>query len=395
MPTEPDPKTHKYANIKVAKKSDSEIDITGEMPAESLGQYRKRALNELGLTLNVPGFRKGHIPEKVIIDRVGDLSVLEDAAEMALRDIVPEIIEKNASSYIGRPDISITKLAPGNPVEFKISLTILPDFDLPDYKKIARDQMAVPDEKIEVTDKEIDEVIAEIRKQRAHQAFHEEDAAAKKTKDQEETGQKNKADHENEPGPENKNGHEHAPGHDHDEKDLEKHLPEFNDDFVKTLGDFSSVADFRAKAKDNLTKEKSHRQMEKKRIKMLEALVEKTRVKIPKILIDNELDRTMDRFEADIKNLGMKIEDYLKHIKKTPEDLRKEWLPDAEKRAKLNIILEKIAAVEKLVPDKEIVDHEVEHLKEHYKDVDPIRIKLYVEYTLTLEKVIQFLEKQN
>lgn len=94
MSTELDSKPQKYTNIKIVNKDDSRVDITGEMPAESLGEHRKRAITELGLTLNVPGFRKGHIPEKVIVDRVGDMNVLEEAAEMALRDIVPEIIEK-------------------------------------------------------------------------------------------------------------------------------------------------------------------------------------------------------------------------------------------------------------------------------------------------------------
>ncbi len=92
--------------------------------------------------------------------------------------------------------------------------------------------------------------------------------------------------------------------------------------------------------------------------------------------------------------MGLKVEDYLKHINKTIEDLTENWKPDAEKRAKLNLILEAIAKEENLTADKEAVDHELEHLTKHYKDIDPIRARLYTEHMFTIEKAIKFLEEQ-
>jgi FKBP-type peptidyl-prolyl cis-trans isomerase (trigger factor) len=354
--------SEKYTNIKSTKSDNSELEITGEFPVETIAEYRKKALKEIGETMVIPGFRRGHIPEKVLVDRAGEVYILEEAAELAIKDLGPEIIEKNGSQFIGRPNISITKLAPGNPVEFKIKIAVMPEVKLPNYKKIAKEEMSEKEEKVEITDKEIDDVIEEVRKQRAHQEFH------KANKD--------------------------ATHHNHDEKEMEKHLPEFNDEFVKTLGAFENVADFRTKAKENLLKEKEFRAKEKRRIKLLEKLIEETQVKLPQVLIDSELNRMFAQFEGDIANMGLKIEDYLKHIKKTPEDLRKDWLADAEKRAKLNIILDTIATDEKIVVDKEMLDHEAKHLLAQYKDADPDAVQAYLTSTLTREKVILMLESQ-
>ena len=350
-----------YTNIKVETKEKSEVEITGEISVEASKKYRAKALKEIGETITVDGFRKGHVPEKVIIEKVGEAYILEETAELALKDIAPEIIEKNAPTYVDRPNIQITKLAPENPISFKITVGIMPTFTLPAFKKIAKEANAEKIEAADVSEKEIDDVIEEVRKQRAHHAFHQKNTDV---------------------------------GHDHTEADVAAHMPEFNDEFVKTLGAFESVADFRAKAKENMLKEKEHKAIEKRRGTLLETLVKETSITLPQAIIDDEINRMFGQFESDITGMGLKVEDYLKHVKKTPEDLRKEWLHDAEKRAKLNLILAQIAREEKITADKEAVDIEVKNLTERFKDVDPLRIRAYVEHSLTIEKVIQFLESQ-
>ncbi|HEV2523898.1 MAG TPA: hypothetical protein VGU44_02045, partial [Gammaproteobacteria bacterium] len=254
--------------------------------------------------------------------------------------------------------------APGNPVEFKIVIGIRPEITLPNYKKIAKESLNIPDkeeDKIEATEKDIDNVVEEIRGRHAHDKYHILNKEA---------------------------------GHDHNDEEINKLKPEFTDDFVKTIGNFESVTDFRVKAKENVIKEKEARLKDKKRSKILEQLIAEITIILPQALIDNELNRMFSQFEADVSGVGLKLEDYLKHIKKTPEELAKDWKPDAEKRAKLNLILEDIATKEKIQPEPEEVKKEVEHLTAHYKDVDPLRASLYVEHMLRIEKTINFLENQ-
>ncbi|MDQ3014649.1 MAG: hypothetical protein M3Q73_02205 [bacterium] len=352
----------KYDKIEVKKLENSEVEITGVIPAEALVSYRKKALRTIGENVNIPGFRKGHVPEKVLVDKVGELYILEEAAELALKDTTPEIIQNNTPTYVGRPRLSITKIAPGSPLEFKINVDVMPEVTLPDYKKIAKTEMATKADKIEVTEKDLVDVIAEVRKQRAHHAYHL--------------------------------AHKDDTEHKHTDDEIEKFMPEFNDEFVKTIGAFESVEDFKTKAKENLQKEKEQRAHEKKRGELLEKLVSETKLALPESIINAELERMFAQFENDIKGVGLKVEDYLKHIKKTPEDLIKDWKPDAEKRAKLNVILEEIAKVEKIEPEADKVKEQVEHLVKHHKDVDRVRAQLYVEHTLRLEKTIKFLEEQ-
>ncbi|MBX4209385.1 hypothetical protein KW799_01690, partial [Candidatus Parcubacteria bacterium] len=86
--------------------------------------------------------------------------------------------------------------------------------------------------------------------------------------------------------------------------------------------------------------------------------------------------------------------EYLKHLKKTADDLKKEWRTDAAKRVKLDLILSHVADKEKISPDKNKVDAEVKHAMEHHKDIDADRARAYFERIFLNQAVFEFLEKQ-
>ena len=65
---------------------------------------------------------------------------------------------------------------------------------------------------------------------------------------------------------------------------------------------------------------------------MWRGIISDSKMSLPKILIENELDKMEAQFRDDIEKMGMKVEDYLKHLKRVLKDMRKEWRPDAEKR---------------------------------------------------------------
>ncbi|MBP9851609.1 MAG: hypothetical protein KBC71_02750, partial [Candidatus Pacebacteria bacterium] len=105
-----------------------------------------------------------------------------------------------------------------------------------------------------------------------------------------------------------------------------------------------------------------------------------------------EIDKILYRMEADITQMGLKFEDYLKHLNKTVDELRGEFKNDGEKRAKLALVLNEISKAEQLLADEEEVAKEVAHILEHYKDADPERARLHSQNILTNEKIFQFLE---
>jgi len=130
----------------------------------------------------------------------------------------------------------------------------------------------------------------------------------------------------------------------------------------------------------------------KHRSSITDAIIEKSTVEIPKVLIEAELNQMFGQMNEDLTRAQLTMESYLEHIKKTEEELRSEWGPLAEKRAKLQLVLNEIAKKENVTPDSEKLDHEVKHLLEHYKDADESRVRTYVSSVLTNEAVLRMLE---
>jgi FKBP-type peptidyl-prolyl cis-trans isomerase (trigger factor) len=348
-----------YSNLIQEDKDDSEIELSGEIPSETFLQFRTQAIKKLGSNAKIDGFRAGHIPENILVDRLGENVILEEAAEMALRKAYPQIIADNKLDPIGSPQITLTKLAKDNPLGFKIKTAVMPQFELPDYREIAKEKTAMKDI-IEVAPDEIEKVVLDIRKTRY--------LGEKKQKGEDITDIKEV-----------------------DEKDL----PEFTEEDMKSFGDFSNMTDFKKHIGTSIAKEKEMHAREKKRAEISEVLVEKTDTKLPDVIIESEISKMFAQLKGDLERAHIPYEDYLKQIKKTEEDLKKEWRETAVKRAVLQLVLNKIATEEKIQVEKEVVDQHVKHIMEHHEGTDEDRARIYVVSMLTNNLVYEFLESQN
>src|SRR3989344_4158538 len=353
--------------INIKKLPKSEIEIEGELDAEIFESYFPKALKKIGEGVDLDGFRKGKVPENILLSKVPEINILEEMAQMALNEHYPKIIEEEKIDAISQPEISITKLARKNPLGFKIKTAVLPEIKLPDYKDIAKNILRsdLGNSKrfdLEVSDEDLENTIMDIRKSRAPK-IHMADLPA---------------------------GEDASVGR----KEKEPELPEFNDAFVQALVPFKDILDFKTKLKENIKLEKENSQREKTRLKIIEKIIEESVFDVPEILIEVELDKILYRMESDITAMGLKFEDYLKHLSKTKADLRKEFRMDGEKKAKLGLILNEIAKVENIVALPEQVAKEAAQILEHYKDADPERARMHAENVLTNEKIFQFLESQ-
>ena len=340
-----------YDNVVVQELDNSEVELTISIPFENLDPYKKKALDGLRKEANVPGFRPGKVPDNILMEKLGELGLLQEAAERAIQDVYPLVVIEKGIQTVGRPMISITKLAEGNPLEFKAKTAVVPGVELADYRAIAKSEMAVEEDVI-VTDEEIETVLKDIKRTRT-------------------IAQK-----------------ELAP----DAEVKDEDLVELTDDFVQSLGEFKTVQEFTDRIKENMASEKKIRNKEKKRIAVSEKVIEGSKVDLPQILIDSELEKMKAQFQDDVARMGIEYDEYLKKINKTQEDLNKEWEETAAKRAKLQLILNKISIAEELVPDREEVQKQVDHLKEHYKDADETRIQIYVETMMTNDMVFEYFE---
>ena len=340
----------KEYTVTVTKNDDSTVTIEGSISWEAFSKFEKAAFERLGKHLELPGFRKGHVPEDVAKKHLGDELILSDMAELAIQEFYPTILKEHAIDAIGRPALSVTKLARANELSFTLRTAVLPQITLPEYKKIAA---GVPStEPTAVTDEDVAKVIENLRHLRAY-------------------------------------GHVHEEGHDHKH---EEPLPEVTDEFAKSFGEFKNVDDLKAKVRENIGKEKVHEAADKRRAAILDAILEKVSIAIPAIILESEQHKIYEQIEADVAKSGFTMEDYLKHANKTKEGILEEFKPEAEKRARMQLVVNAIAREEKIAPTDEEIQARVDSLAAMYPGADKNRLVAYADMVLTNEKVISFLE---
>lgn len=356
--------------------ADSTVTITGEIPFEDLNKYRSKALEKLGADVVVDGFRKGHVPEDVLVEKVGEMNLLSEMAERALAKVYPTILSEHGIDAVGYPQISVTKLATDNPFGFTATVAVVPEFTLPDYMEVAKAHRN-QDDATEVTDEEIDTAVKDIlRRKVAYERIQQKAAAqAEKSNDGADLPTPETVDQDKE-----------------NEEPTDAELPELTDEVVKTIGDFADVAAFKAKVREELTEQKTQEATNKQRAAITDALVEATDMNVPEVLINAELEQFMAQMQEDLKRAQLSFEDYLQHLKKTEEELKDEWRPAAKKRAQVQLLLDAIADAEKITPDEQVVADQVEALKQQYKDADEDRIRTYITSILRNDAVMKLLE---
>lgn len=333
----------KYKTERLPK---SEVGLEVEIEASELARAKSKILRKWQEGLEVDGFRKGQAPENIVVQKVGEGRILEDAAEMLINEYFPKITEAEKLGVLGHPHISIKKLALDNPLEFRATFAVLPEVELPDYKKIAGEIVAKP-ASTEVTagEEEVNEVLLQIRKNKAHY-------------------------------------------------DKEEVLPPLDDELAKASGNFKNLDELKEKIKENIIEDKKYRNLEKTRAKIMEELIKQTDFEIPEILVASEVEKSLAQVKDDVERMKGKWEDYLVHIKKTEEEFKKDLREPAEKRAKIQLIFNKIAEVEKLEPDKTILESEVKKLMGMYPEAREESARIYVATQLLNVEVLKLLERQ-
>jgi trigger factor len=150
------------------------VEFSVVVDAAELESFHDKAFAEVQKSVEVDGFRKGNAPEALVVKKYGEMVILEEMANFALRAAYVKAVEEHKVNPVGEPQVTITKIAKGNPLELTITVPIMPEIALPAYKKIAKD--AITDgEVVSVTEKDISDVLEELRKGRSIQNNHAHD----------------------------------------------------------------------------------------------------------------------------------------------------------------------------------------------------------------------------
>lgn len=426
--------------MKVEKKKldKSQIEFAVELPYEEFGPFVKQGSEELAKNLKIEGFRPGKAPFDIVKRKVGEMAILEEAAHLAINKLFPKIMDANLGEdeAVGQPQVDITKLAPENPLEFKIKMATLPPVELGQYKdlKIQRTIAKVDEKEVERTldylkesrakevavEREVksgDKVIANVEmfldkvpleggqakdttvmvgKEYFVSGFDAKIIGAKKGETREFTLLYPKDFHQKNIAGKNVEFRVAV-------KDVfERALPELDDEFGKMFGaaDFS---DLKEKIRADIESQKKFEADRKTELDVLDALVAKAKFgDIPEILLNNEAEKMFIELEDNVRRQGGNAEDYLKSIKKTREQLLMEMLPEAMRRVKTALLIRKISAVEKVEVTEDEVLARQKALLEQYKGYAKVEervgdpgYKIYLKNSLANQKVISSLIKWN
>ncbi len=383
--------------------SEAQIELTIEAEVVDLEKYLNQAATKLSEQVKVAGFRPGKVPYETLKTQVGEAVIWEEAAKLFINKNLDKLVADNCPRpSLGMPQIAITKLAPGNNLEFKVTISMIPEVKLGEYKNLG-----IKRDLVTVTEEEIDKVLTEFCEAQVKEALVDRAVATgdKVTVDIKmfldkvplEGGQaqgtaviigKNYLV----PGFDDKimgakagetREFELVYPADHFQKNIagkrveftvtikdvyERILPEANDELAKNFG-LKNLEDLRHNIKHSISHEKEHRVEEKAHLAMINALVDKAEFgEIAEILVDSELENMMAELAHNLEQQGGKLADYLTTIKKTEKDLKVEWRLEALKRVKSALLLRAVAEAEKIEASPEDIEHELEHLRKHYHE---------------------------
>ena len=394
-----------------------------EVAAGDFDNYYAQALSEISKEVELPGFRKGKAPEKMVEEKLNQATVLSEAAEAAIRDNWMKILKETGAEAVSSPKVEIVKIAKGNPFVFTAEFEVLPEIKLPDLESFSK---GIKREEVKVEDKEVEDTLEWLRQSRAK--FSNKETAAEKDDLVEFVFRCTTI--ENDPDKKDRivlgKGHYLKGMEDAltgmkrgEEKDFETEttdkkketihvkvesvnkmdLPEINDEWVKTLGSFSKVDDLKEDIRKGIKQEKEVAEKQKQREQAIQKILEKVKFEAPSVLVEREVGYMIDNVKSRVASeLNMPFEEYLNQIKKTEDEVRKEFGKIAEDKVKGFLVLHQIEKDEKIeVSDKEI-DDKIEEMINSYpdkesarKNIDRDHLKMHIEDEMKREKIFKLL----
>jgi trigger factor len=367
------------------------VEITCEISVEDIKNELENAARKLTEDKPMPGFRPGKASYDMVKQAYGEMPIYETALPAIVRKHYVKAVTENHIHSYGEPKMEVTKLAPGNPIVFTATVAAVPDITLmPDYRsiKVESKEPKVEDSAIEATLKELQTMhTAEVR------ANHEATEKSKVVVDMDlsiagvplDGGQaRNHGIFLNEeyyiPGLKEKVlGMKEGEKRDFSLKFNDDHFqkniagkdvdftvtlkevydlehPPINDDLAKKVGQ-ESVEKLRTLIKENMLHEAATKESQRVELAILDQLVEKGRFEdVPEVILNDEVKRMIDELKHGVSEQGATWPDYLLNIKKTEDELKMEFVPQAVKRVKTAVLIREIGEKEEVeVSDEELL----------------------------------------
>ena len=384
---------------------------------------------------NIPGFRRGKAPMKIIENYYGPGVFYEDAFDIIFPDIYRAALEEHDVKPVDRPELEVEQIEKGKDLKFTVEVFVRPDVELGQYTHLGIEKKVE-----EVTD---DDVMADIERARDRAARYVEvtDREAK-LDDQANIDYQGLLDGVPFEGG-TAQGHElvlgsgaFIPGFEDqvvgmkigEEKDInvtfpenyhskelagkpvvfkvklnslrEKEVPELDDEFVKDVSETANTVDeYKKEIREKLEKQAEERADAAFESEIIETVSDNAKIDIPKAMVEEQIDNMLRDMELRMMYQGLRMQDFLKYSGQTMEQLRDTYRQQAEDRVKTQLTLEAITKAEGIEPTDEEIDKELSRfaeqgkktLEEFKKDMPEGDLEYFKEVA-SINKTVKFLK---
>ena len=389
-------------SLQVEKLEKNMAKLTIEASAEDFEKAIQKVYLKARGRINIPGFRKGKAPRKLIEKMYGTGVFYEDAANDLIPTAYAEALKDCDLEIVSRPEINVTQIESGKPFIFTAEVAVKPEVTLGEYKGVE-----VEKSNVEVTDEDINKEVDKERENNSRPIDVDDRAV--------ESGDIIKLDFDGSvdgvpfaggkaenytltigsgsfiPGFEDqligtKIGEDKDVTvtfpEDYHEKSLAgkeavfkckvnaitvKELPDADDEFASEVSEFETLAEYKEDIKKKLTEKKEKEARAKKEAQAVEKAVENATMEIPDAMIDTQVQSMMEDFARRMQSQGLSLEQYFQFTGMDAKKMHDQMKPEALKRIQNSLVLEAVAKAENIEISDEKVDEEIAKMAEAYK----------------------------
>ena len=381
--------------VTAEKIDNQQVVLEIEVEAAEVEKATEKAYKRIANKVNIPGFRKGKAPKKIVEQHVGKQAILDEAFDIVAPKAFNDALDEQKIDPVTRPQIEVVTLEEGKNLVFKATVTPKPEVALGEYKGLK-----VEKEAVEVKDEEVDKQIEQMRDRQGKMVDAPEGAEVK-SGDFTTLDFKGFVDGEAFDGGEGKDyplqigTNSFIPGfedqligakigeqrdvnvkfpEEYHSKELagkdakfectirsikSKELPALDDEFAKKASTFQTLDELKADIREKLTKNAEQKAENDRKSAAIQQATDNITVDIPAVMIDNRVTAMIQEMAMRLEQQGMKLEQYLQYAGTDIAKIREDYRETAEKNVKTDLMLEAVAKAEEIKVEAADLDAEI------------------------------------
>ena len=389
-------------SLQVEKLEKNMAKLTIEVPAEEFDAAIKNAYNKNKNKFSIPGFRKGKAPLAMLEKMYGAGIFYEDAANEVIDASYPKAAEESKEEIVSTPEIKVTQIEKGKAFIYEATVALKPEVTLGEYKGVE-----VKKAEAVVTDEDVENELTAARKKNGR-LIDVEDGTIEDGNNTiiDFTGYIDDKTFDGGAGTDYPlviGSHSFIEGFEDqligkkkgetcdvnvtfpaeyhaDElagkpakfvvtiKEVKRNeLPELNDEFASEVSDFDTLDEYKADIRKKLQEKKEQDAKVENENNVIEKVVENAQMELPQPMVDTQAREMVENYARRLQSQGLNINDYMKYTGMTPEKLMEQMRPEAEKRIKTRLVLEKVVEVENVEVSDEKLDEQINEIAASYK----------------------------